>query len=903
MDALLVIIKLMNSKENLTCLSITIKGIVQGVGFRPFIHNLATEMGLNGFITNTSEGVIVNVEGSNLDVFLERIRKESPPLSKIMSLNISPSEYKGFVEFSIRDSQETGSFTLVSPDISVCKDCMDELFDENNRRYLYPFINCTNCGPRYSITRSVPYDRVNTTMNVFELCSDCKTEYNDPVERRFHAQPNACPVCGPNLELRITKEFISKAPSPLPSPLEGEGCKISPPLRGGDEGEGEVCSLINDRISIKEKNPIETAIDLLKHGAIVAIKGLGGFHIACDATNKEAVERLRERKRRSNKPFALMAPDVEAIRKFCYVSDEEAMMLSSPQRPIVLLKKKDGLELPDPIAPMNGYIGFMLPYTPLHYLLFYYPFKKAPSLSVRQPLEVTPPLSAPPLKIRANSRCLKQGRGSYDFGGEQEGVNFSALVMTSGNLSEEPIVTDNEEAVSKLSGIADAFILHDRDIFMRVDDSVVKVKNERLKVKSEDAESWYSSDTSQLSACLPVGKALSSKLLVIRRSRGYVPEPIPLFDEGPEVLGCGADMKNTFTITKGRYAIMSQHIGDMENYETLKFYEETLTNLKTVYRAEPGALAYDLHPQYLSTKWALNKGSQFSVPSSQLFLGVQHHYAHIASVMAENGIKEKVIGVAFDGNGYGEDGSLWGGEFLIADIAGFKRAGHIEYISLPGGEMAIKEPWRISLAFLREAAGQEIWDYIKPLGFIEKYGKEKIENILKILENKKFSPLSSGAGRLFDAVAALTGICDKNTFEGEAAIALESFTVDDLDEDYPVDIIFKDTVKVDFSHTILRIVEDMGKGLDKRIIATKFHNTVAHAIIIVVGKISLINNIRKIVLSGGVFQNSYLTEKVMNSMRAEGLSVYINELVPCNDAGISLGQAYILRERIKAGII
>jgi hydrogenase maturation protein HypF len=866
----------MNSKENLTCLDITIRGIVQGVGFRPFIHNLAAEMGLKGFIANTSDGVVVNVEGSNLDVFIERIRKESPPLSRIMSIDISPCEYKGFSEFTIRDSKETGSFTLVSPDISICKDCIDELFDETNRRYLYPFINCTNCGPRYSITRSVPYDRVNTTMNVFEMCSSCKTEYNDTFDRRFHAQPNACPVCGPQVEFRM---------------------------------QNAKCKIINEK-------PLGAAIKLLKDGGIVAIKGLGGFHIACDATNKEAVERLRERKRRSNKPFALMSPDMETIKKFCYVSDEEALILSSHQRPIVLLKKKDGLELPDSIAPMNRYLGFMLPYTPLHYLLFYAPLKIIPPSTDRRAIEVTPPPlpagrqgSAPPLKIRG-------GRGSYDFGregGEELNLlnsNFSALVMTSGNLSEEPIVVDNEEAVSKLSGIVDAFILHNRDIFMRVDDSVVKLRSEneelrskKSKMRSENKNAWFSSDTSQFSDSSSQFLVPTSQFSVIRRSRGYVPEPISLADEGPEVLGCGADMKNTFTITKGRYAIMSRHIGDMENYETLKFYEETLNNLKSVYRSEPEAVAYDLHPEYLSTKWAMNNKFKIQNSKFKILLGVQHHYAHIASVLAEKGIKEKVIGVAFDGNGYGEDGRLWGGEFLISDISGFKRAGHIEYIPLPGGEMAIKEPWRISLACLREAAGNEVWDYIKPLGFIEKYGKEKIENILKISENVKFSPLSSGAGRLFDAVAALIGICDKNTFEGEAAIALESFTVDDLNEDYPVDIIFKDPIKVDFSHTILRIVEDIVKGLDKSIIATRFHNTVAYAIIMVVGKISLISNIKNIVLSGGVFQNSYLVEKVINSMRAEGLSVYINELVPCNDAGISLGQAYIIRERIKAGII
>jgi hydrogenase maturation protein HypF len=776
------------------CVNISIRGVVQGVGFRPFIHALAHELSLKGFVTNTSEGVFMTAEGERLETFLERIRTDAPPLSRIMSIDISPAEPAGFPDFSIRESRETGSFTLLSPDVAVCDDCLKEMFDKNDRRYLYPFINCTNCGPRYSITRSVPYDRANTTMKVFRMCPECSSEYGNPADRRFHAQPDACAVCGPHVALTAGDRVIVDA--------------------GGD--------------------PLIEAIRLLKEGSIVAVKGLGGFHIACDASNADAVKRLRERKRRSNKPFALMAPDIGRIKKFCLVAGEEERLLLSMRRPIVLLEKRGDNTLPEEVSPGNRYIGFMLPYTPLHHLLFRYPPEKGSELV----------------------------------------SHFDALVMTSGNISEEPIVIDNDEAVAKLSGIADAFLVHNRDIFMRVDDSVMK------HGRGEAGISW-SSDTRWSPS-------------FIRRSRGYVPDPIPLIEDGPDVLGCGADLKNTFTITKGRYAIPGQHMGDMENYETINFFEETLRNIKAVYRAEPVAIGYDLHTGYLSTRWALRQQGVKKI-------GIQHHYAHIASVMAEKGIGEKVIGVAFDGTGYGEDGTLWGGEFLISDTKGFRRAGHLDYVPLPGGAMAIREPWRIAVSCVKKAAGKEAIDYLKPAGFVEKYGIEKIETILKICGEKTLSPLSSGAGRLFDAVAAVTGVCDRNTFEGEAAIALESLVLDDVLEDYPVDISFRDPMVIDFSMVILSILKDIEAGEDRRVISSKFHNTVASAIAAVVLKLSAVTGIRKVVLSGGVFQNACLTKTVMRDLVPEGLNIYTNELVPCNDGGISLGQAYIVRERIKTG--
>jgi len=782
-----------------------VSGIVQGVGFRPFVYNLARSLNLKGFVMNSSKGVTIEIEGDNSPAFIERLSREAPPLSQIMAVDIIPMPYHGYEDFQIVTSEDEGSFTLVSPDVAICKDCLRELLDKNDRRYLYPFINCTNCGPRYTIIKSIPYDRPNTTMAVFRMCPECEEEYHNPGNRRFHAQPNACPRCGPNVQLKV----------------ESEKLKVD-----------------------EKEDPLKGTIRLLNEGYIVAIKGLGGFHLACNATNGEAVRKLRLRKRKSNKPFALMAPDVESVKKFCDVSDNDEGLLRSHKRPIVLLEKRQDTLLPEEISPNNPCLGFMLPYTPLHYLLFYYPLDSA---------------------LSTQHSALS--------------TNFDALIMTSGNLSEEPIVIDNEEALSRLSGVADAFLLHNRDIFMRVDDSVIRVTIQKSAVNSQKL---------RLQTLDP-----RPSTSFIRRSRGYVPDPILLHEDGPEVLGCGADIKNTFTLTKGSFAIPSQHIGDMENYETLQFFEESLGNLKDVYRVKPVALAYDLHPGYLSTQWALRQEGIEKV-------GIQHHYAHIASVMAEKGIKEKVIGFSFDGTGYGTDGNLWGGEILLADIHSFERAGHFGYIPLPGGEVAVKEPWRTAISYIKDLAGDKAMPYLESLGFPERYGYEKIENILKIIDIRQFSPFSSGAGRLFDAVSAMLGICDKNTFEGEAAIALESITSPAVVDDYPVDIKFSETLEIDFSPTLLGILEDLRKGKDKGVISSLFHNTIATVIVRVAGRLSRLYLIDEIVLSGGVFQNIYLLERTIARLKSMDMNVYINEKVPCNDAGISLGQAYILRERMKA---
>jgi len=791
---------------------ITVKGVVQGVGFRPYVYSLATRLRLAGYVVNTADGVLIDVEGDAVPDFIRRLPAESPPLSNIVDIAITQLPPQGYREFSIQASRElagNGPFTLVSPDVSVCDDCYHEMMDPADRRYRYPFINCTNCGPRYSIIRSVPYDRPNTTMAAFTLCSACSGEYHDPLNRRFHAQPNACPECGPKCEFSVQ----------------------------------------NSRFSIDESDPIIAAITVLGRGGIVAVKGLGGFHIACDATNHVAVSTLRERKRRNNKPFAVMAPSIEVIRGFCDVTREEEKLLSSPRRPIVLLHKKtsDGCSgtLSDAVSPNNRFIGFMLPYTPLHYLLFY---RKAENHA-------------------------------------QEGPLFTALVMTSGNLAEEPIVHANHDAVKKLSGTVDAFLLHDRDIFMRVDDSVVRVLHtERGVLNGRDPVN-------------PV-REYSGLHSFLRRSRGYVPETIALREDGPEVLGCGADLKNTFTLTKGAYAIPSQHIGDMENYETLQFFEEVLANLKQVYRVNPVAIIHDLHPGYLSTRWAVEEGAKWKLP----LFPIQHHYAHIGSVMAEHGITGQVIGVAFDGTGYGTDGNLWGGEFIIAGIAGFERVGQLKYVRLPGGEAAIREPWRTAVSLLSGLPGAAWVGALERLGFMERYGRQTIDAIIQISRSSELSTLSSGAGRLFDAVSALLGICDRNTFEGEAAMAFEAGIEQGIEEEYVVE--FKEEngyTVLDFSPVIETIVEDIVGGRAKGVIAAKFHNTIVSAIVTTVRKLSGREGIRDVALSGGTFQNQYLLERTTSLLSKDGMHVYTNVRVPPNDACISLGQAYIVRERLKKG--
>lgn len=762
-------------------LRIEISGIVQGVGFRPFVFTLAERFGIAGYVTNTSRGVLIEAEGLKSDAFVEALRSEAPPLSQILSLSVADIPPQGDGAFRIVESRDEGSFTHISPDVAVCDDCLREMRDPHDRRYRYPFINCTNCGPRFTITRRVPYDRPNTTMARFPLCGQCSAEYHDPRNRRFHAQPNACPVCGPQVVFESTGGFSSA----------------------------------------EQADPIASARDVLRAGGIVAVKGLGGFHLCCDATNPSAVEELRKRKRRRNKPFALMTAALDDIRSHCIVSDQEAALLTDRRRPIVLLRKRPECSLPAAVAPGNATLGFMLPYTPIHHLLF-----------------------------------------------ENGSRAFSVLVMTSANLSEEPIVIDNDEARERLAGLADAFLLHNRDIFMRADDSVVRVVNGSPRF--------------------------------IRRARGYAPEAIDLGEEAPDLLAAGGEVKNTFVITKGRYAIVSQHIGDMENYETLSFFEEALANLRQVYRAEPRAIAHDLHPGYLASQWALRQCEA----SGATCLGVQHHHAHIVSVMAEHALDGPVVGIALDGTGYGTDGTIWGSEFLCCRGTEFDRCGHFSYLALPGGEQAIRECWRISVALVQMTYGaNDCMEILDQVGFLSRYGERQLRQILHLAAVRQFSPVSCGAGRYFDALSALIGACSSNTYEGEAAIALESLLPLDACYDpaivYPYAVDESSPVVIDFGPLVRNVVADLSHGLSNALISLRFHNTLVHVIRAMAHRLSSRLATRTIALSGGVFQNAYLLSQAETVLTADGFCVVTNRALPQNDACVSLGQIRLLAKTVK----
>jgi hydrogenase maturation protein HypF len=722
---------------------VRLRGVVQGVGFRPFVYNLAQRLALSGYVLNSSAGLVAEAEGTPdaVDAFLRAIATEPPPLAWIQDCKTTALAPTGEPGFAIRDSlRETGEFALISPDVATCDACLGDLRDPANRRYRYPFTNCTNCGPRYTIVQDIPYDRPNTTMAKFKLCDACRREYEDPANRRFHAQPNACPVCGPSLSA-----------------------------------------------------PIADAIARLAAGGIVALKGLGGFQLACDARNEGAVTRLRARKRRSDKPFALMCRDLASIERICQLSEAERAVLIGPQHPIVILPG-NGI-LPQVIAPGNRTLGVMLPYTPLHYLLF-------------------------------------------------EDAPYDTLVMTSGNLSEEPIVVSNAEAVERLAHVADLFLMHDRDIFMRTDDSVVRVFENQPRV--------------------------------LRRSRGYAPKTVDLSLDLPELLACGGELKNTFCLTKGRHAILSQHIGDLENYETLVFFEETLANLKKLFRVEPRAVAYDLHPQYLSTRFALG------IPDLPK-IGVQHHHAHIASCMAENGLEGKVIGVALDGTGYGTDGRIWGGEFLVAGYRGFERRAHFRYVPLAGGDAAIRQPWRAALAYLLDTFGDVPPDLLRAIP------EERVRVVRRMMAAGVNTVETSSCGRLFDAVASLVGLRHEVNFEGQAAIELEAIADPGEPGRYPFEIADGEPWQIDFRPAIAA----MSKGGSPAAIAARFHNTLAAAIVETCIRLHRETGLNRICLSGGTFQNMRLLGTTCGLLREAGFELYLHAKVPPNDGGLALGQAAI----------
>ncbi|MCX8027574.1 MAG: carbamoyltransferase HypF [Thermodesulfovibrionales bacterium] len=779
---------------------IRIRGIVQGVGFRPFIYNLAKSLYIKGFVQNTSDGVIIDAQGENIDDFIASIKGHPPPLAKIESIEIHDLPLTQYDDFTITESDDEHSrFTLISPDVSTCKDCLTELLNPTDRRYLYPFINCTNCGPRYSITQRVPYDRVNTTMSVFKMCHDCQSEYQNPTDRRFHAQPNACVKCGPRVWFEV----------------------------------------VNHNLKVYSgQDPILQAIDLLKKGGIIALKGLGGFHICCNAEDEDVVSRLRQKKRRSNKPFAIMLPDVSKIKSVCFIDEQEERLITDVRKPIVLLKKRNiaGFNIAPSVAPNNRYLGCMLPYTPLHYLLFF--------------------------------------QGS-------NGSNFNALVMTSGNIAEEPIVKDNGEALEKLSNIVDAFLFHNREIFTRVDDSVIKV----FSTRSESIN-------------LPI---------FIRRARGFVPEPIKIGGSNREVIGCGSDIKNVFAITKGEYAILSQHIGDMENDATAHFFEETLRNLSAVYRFNPSAVGFDLNPDYYSSRLGMEISDKLNIQAFRL----QHHECHIASVVAEWGLDAPVIGVSFDGAGYGWDGNIWGSEFMFFDGFNFKRLARFEELVLPGGDIATKQCWRPAISFLRRnLTDSDYWQYVERLGFIKRHGMTNIKNITKMIDNKISSTISSGAGRYFDAVASLIDACQYNTYEGESGITLESLahqSRQDSFEQYPYRLAQgkgnKDTMFViDFEETTYAIINDIINGINKEIVAMRFHNTIVSIVVNTLKNLTDEYKTDKVVFSGGVWQNDLLLKKTSERLINHGLKVYFNSKVPLNDGGIALGQVYLIKKYLDKGV-
>lgn len=748
--------------------NIIIKGIVQGVGFRPFIHKLVQNYNLSGWVLNSNQGVEMDVEGKTeeLNNFISDIKDKLPPLARIENIEVNQLPLIGYKGFSIKKSitKEENGFVLVSPDISICEDCLQELFDPRNQRFRYPFINCTNCGPRFTIIKDIPYDRGKTTMRVFEMCPQCQSEYENIEDRRYHAQPNACADCGPQV------------------------------------------SLYQNKRKLESVGPIEKAVKLLKEGKIGAIKGLGGFHLACDATNNKAVAKLRRLKNREAKPFAIMSFNLEKIKKYCKLGKKEEEWLINRARPIVLLKKKEDSLISSLVAPRNNYLGVMLPYTPLHYLL------------------------------------LKD--------------NFTALIMTSGNIADQPIIGDNQEALEKLDSIADFFLLHNRDIFNRCDDSVLKIIN--------------------------------SDNMFFRRSRGYVPYPIILDFKLKEVLALGGELKNTISFSKENYVFLSQYLGDLKSVETLSFLKKSIASLKKMFRINPEIIACDLHPDYLSTQYAEEIGAKKGLK----VVKVQHHHAHIVSCMVENNIKEKVIGVAYDGTGYGDDGKIWGGEFLLCDLKEYLRVGHLKYCSLPGGDKAIMEPWRMTYSYLYSIYGPKAKTL--DINFIQRMDYDKLSIIEKMIDKNINSPLTSSCGRLFDAISSLIGIRDEISYEGQAAMELESFCASGIKERYKF-CIYKEGMEfiIDPQEIFIEIIKDLKEGIDKKIMAAKFHNTVAEFTLNLCGKIRENSGINKIALSGGVFQNKYLTEKVVSLLEDKGFKVYTQSKVPPNDGGISLGQAVV----------
>lgn len=776
-----------------------VQGIVQGVGFRPFVYGLALRCNLVGFVFNDSRGVTIEVEGSPeaLDSFQQALRQQAPPLARIDSVAIEcilPCYEDAFtIAYSQAGEQR---HALVSPDTATCDDCLRELFDPTDRRFQYPFINCTNCGPRFTIVQDVPYDRDKTTMRVFPMCPACQAEYRDPLNRRFHAQPNACPVCGPQVSLLDWTDHD---------------------LMGG-----EAESFSSDRLL----DPIADAAQQLARGAILAIKGLGGYHLACDALNMEAVQRLRQRKHREAKPFALMVHTLETARLLCMVSDAEAVLLQSRRRPIVLLEQNADCPVAPAVAPSCRSLGILLPYTPLHHLL-----------------------------LHAFASAIEAGRPAV-------------LVMTSGNLSDEPIAYQDGDARARLAPIADGILAHNRAIHMRCDDSVMRIV--------AGGEQFF------------------------RRSRSYAPEPISLASDLPvPLLACGGHLKNTFCLGKGRQAFVSHHIGDLENLETLTSFREGIEHFQRLFDIHPQAVAYDLHPDYLATKYALDT----DIPQK---IGVQHHHAHIASVLAEHGLSGPVIGIAADGTGFGTDGAIWGCEIMTADLAGFERVMHLAYMPLPGGEQAVRQPWRMAAAYLARTYGDAFLELDIP--FTRQLDHAKWHVLSQMIKRGLNSPPTSSLGRLFDAVAALIGLRSEVLYEGQAAIELEILAAEARFTEpseqrllYPFTIQGPDQAPciLDVAPMMRAIVNDIERGLPLSCIASRFHRTIAELLVTASIEARKRTGLSIVALSGGVFQNRLLLETLKARLEGLHFQVYINRLVPPNDGGLSLGQLAVVAARLQ----
>jgi hydrogenase maturation protein HypF len=765
--------------------AVRVEGIVQGVGFRPFVYSLATGLGLGGLVGNDPDGVFAEVEGDSSAVgrFLVLLEQQAPPLARIERVTTRDLRPTGSAEFIIAVSQPAGPAgpaaagrvrrTLIAADTATCADCVAELADPADRRFGYAFINCTNCGPRFTIVRDVPYDRAQTTMSGFEMCAACAAEYHDPSDRRFHAQPACCPACGPRLSL------ADAAGEPLAAALPGPA-----PARAST-------------------GVIAAAAALLRAGHVLAVKGLGGYHLAADAGSEVAVAALRGRKHREDKPFAVMVGDLAAARQLCDIDDTAAAVLTSPRRPIVLLPRRAGAAaaLAGSVAPGNRQLGVMLPYTPLHHLLL--------------------------------------------------GELATPIVLTSGNVSDEPIAYIDTDARQRLGGIADAFLTHDRPIHIRTDDSVVR--------------------------------AAGGRESVLRRSRGYAPEPLPLPVRFTRpVLACGAELKSTFCLGIRGHAFVSHHIGDLENAETLRSFTEGIEHFRRLFDIVPEVVAHDLHPDYLSTKYAL------ALDGAEL-LAVQHHHAHIASCLADNGETGPVIGVAFDGTGYGTDATIWGGEFLVADLAGFERAGHFEPVPMPGGAAAVRQPWRMAASYLAAA-----YPGGPPAGLaVMTRQARRWPAVLAMASRGINSPVTSSAGRLFDAVAAVLGVRDEVSYEGQAAIELEQLA--DVTEAgaYRAAISGGTPLRIAGADLVRAAADDLAAGTGPPVIAARFHNGVAAVIEQACVALRDQHGLSLVALSGGVFQNLLLTDRVVTRLTGRGFRVLVHHRVPCNDGGISLGQAAV----------